>query len=369
MCLVVNENVHQSYTSERLQVREALTRSAFEVEPSFAEYHYRPTVRLNELVEHKALFVDAGASAQLKRIQVEVFPVVDGLCKRYANEISAERGVCLAAEEADSIVLVIQPSAVEEHSFSNCIKLQPSNGSSHLELDVIHTSSCSNIITARDTLRMATAYDEVRQKLQNAWHERSWIGHTNDPNAHEHKSTEFGWSTMPGGSTKQKDARSMRRAFELNSMLCDEGSSFFNGYLHPILPLLWARLVACYPSAAQSMIDQVPVQYRLCGTAFTKVTVALNNPTPLHVDYNNVGVTALMCFDVSDGSVDELMGGSHVIIGANFKQAIIIKDTRAGTMILGDYKRILHGNLATQQGRRFIVTAYTSRSLVTLVNT
>lgn len=360
-------DVPKSYTSERLQVRDALARSALEVDPSFAEYHYRPMARLNEVLQYQACVVDA-TSVHFKEIKLNAFPVVDGLCKRYVNEISAERGVCLVAEQKDSMVWVMQQFMHDELLFSNAIPLQPTKGSSNLEVDMIHTCSCSDIISLEEAAGMATAYERVRRRLENAWHERSWIGHTNDPHAHEHKSTEFGWSTMPGGSTKQKHAQCMRRPFQLKSMLCDEGCSFFDMYLRPILPLLWKKLMEYYPSAGASMLAQVPVQYRLCGTAFTKVTVAVNNPTPLHVDYNNVGITALICFDVSDGSTGSLVGGSHVIIDTDFRHAIIIKDTRAGVMILGDYKRILHGNFATQHGRRFIVSAYTSRSLLTLVN-
>ena len=59
--------------------------------------------------------------------------------------------------------------------------------------------------------RMGRAYEHVRRRVQNAWHEQAWRGSTNDPHRLEHQSTEFGWSTMPGGAPKQKAARAAGR--------------------------------------------------------------------------------------------------------------------------------------------------------------
>eukprot|EP00965_Chrysotila_dentata_P159439 5267243-Pleurochrysis_carterae.AAC.1 len=50
----------------------------------------------------------------------------------------------------------------------------------------------------------------------------------------------------------------------------------------------------------------------LMGTGFTKVTVAINNPTPMHVDGNNIGLSVLCAFDVAR-TEDQLRGGSHVV--------------------------------------------------------
>ena len=43
------------------------------------------------------------------------------------------------------------------------------------------------------------------------------------------------------------------------------------------------------------------------------------------------------------------------------------RDGTLGVTIVGDYRRVLHSNLATRKGRRLIVTCYTSQSLVNLV--
>eukprot|EP00965_Chrysotila_dentata_P057665 1911737-Pleurochrysis_carterae.AAC.1 len=39
-------------------------------------------------------------------------------------------------------------------------------------------------------------------------------------------------------------------------------------------------------------------EHRLENTGFTKVTVAINNPTSVHTDRGNLGQTFLMCYDV-----------------------------------------------------------------------
>jgi hypothetical protein len=50
-------------------------------------------------------------------------------------------------------------------------------------------------------------YDSIRNKFEKDWHEQRWRGTTNDPHRDDHKSTEFGWSTMPGDSPQQQAAK------------------------------------------------------------------------------------------------------------------------------------------------------------------
>eukprot|EP00965_Chrysotila_dentata_P049959 1655631-Pleurochrysis_carterae.AAC.1 len=69
------------------------------------------------------------------------------------------------------------------------------------------------------------------------------------------------------------------------------------------------------------MIASSTKRTRLARTGFTKVTVALNNPTPLHVDKNNVGVTGLVAFDVSTAT-EPLVGGSHIVVSDDLKTAL-----------------------------------------------
>eukprot|EP00965_Chrysotila_dentata_P220460 6191789-Pleurochrysis_carterae.AAC.1 len=71
------------------------------------------------------------------------------------------------------------------------------------------------------------------------------------------------------------------------------------------------------------MLSQVRAEHSLEGTGFTKVTVALNNPTPVHNDYGNIGQTFLMCQDVS-AEKESLSGGVHVLVDAEFAKAYVL---------------------------------------------
>ena len=126
----------------------------------------------------------------------------------------------------------------------------------------------------------------------------------------------------------------------------------------------WDALVAKFPGTCKAMLDAVPPTYRLEGTGFTKVTIAINNPTPLHFDDNNEGLTFLFSIDVDGG----LVGGSHIICGLDDEAAVLVHDSPVGVITIGDYRRVLHSNFATRCGRRFILTAYCSTELLKRVN-
>lgn len=44
--------------------------------------------------------------------------------------------------------------------------------------------------------------------------------------------------------------------------------------------------------------------------------------------------------------------------------ALVVRECEAGTLILGDYSRVLHGNLATIAGNRMVINAYCSKTTV-----
>ena len=88
--------------------------------------------------------------------------------------------------------------------------------------------------------------------------------------------------------------------------------------------------------ACREMLERVPVEYRLAGTAFTKVTLALNNPTPVHRDDNNFGLTFLICFELDEAG--SLVGGSHVIYSEGYERAVLVSDCPEGVVLLGDYR-------------------------------
>ena len=155
----------------------------------------------------------------------------------------------------------------------------------------------------------------------------------------------------------------------------------------------WRLLFERYPKAAAQMLAAVPEEYRLNSTGFTKVTVAIDNPTPIHYDGQpapsrtiwthrygeglvltggtrpadqNFGVTFLLSFELDEAG--RLVGGSHVLCGSDDGTTVIVLDNPNGVIYMGDYRRVLHANAATRgNGRRFILTAYCSKSLVDLV--
>eukprot|EP00965_Chrysotila_dentata_P203698 6181894-Pleurochrysis_carterae.AAC.1 len=87
------------------------------------------------------------------------------------------------------------------------------------------------------------------------------------------------------------------------------GAFFFVEHIEPLMRAAWHALCDEFPDVGLEM-PAAAGSYGLASTRFTKTTVALNNPTPLHYDRGNFGVTALVSFDVT-GLDDELRGGSH----------------------------------------------------------
>eukprot|EP00965_Chrysotila_dentata_P043775 1455486-Pleurochrysis_carterae.AAC.1 len=83
----------------------------------------------------------------------------------------------------------------------------------------------------------------------------------------------------------------------------------------------WAACVEEDAAACAATLAKVPARYRLVGTEFTKATVSVNNPTTAHTDFANIGLTCLIAYDVSRGT-ERLMGGSHVLVDANFQAAV-----------------------------------------------
>lgn len=141
-----------------------------------------------------------------------------------------------------------------------------------------------------------------------------------------------------------------------------EGKAFYDEHVEPLLDDAWLLLAERHPKAAAEMLAAVPEEYRLKPeVGFTKVTVAVDNPTPLHYDDGNFGATFLASFEIdSDGA---LVGGSHVLCCNEEEQVVIVGDCAEGVVFLGDYRRVLHSNAARRGGRRFVVTAYCSKSL------
>ena len=218
---------------------------------------------------------------------------------------------------------------------------------------------------------------------------------------------QFGWSTYIGSAPKQLQAQSQNKGFKLNAWEHKGGRAFYKKHMSDLLPAAWKVMVERYPKMCDAMLKALPPEYRLQGTGFSKVTIAINNPvrartlpaqltqdmhtsthmcdalrtpqhsrrltrrgfvqTPLHFDDNNFGLTFLISFDLNDNL--EPGSGSHVLCSTDGAVAMQVHDSAHGVVCLGDYRRVLHSNRAvtTSGGERLIVTAYCSQTLVDLV--
>ena len=115
-------------------------------------------------------------------------------------------------------------------------------------------------------------------------------------------------------------------AFKLSAWQSDEGSAFYKTHVASFLSLAWRHVQVRYPRASAEMLAAVPAEYRLEGTGFTKVTLAVNNPTHVHFDHNNFGITCLVCIDL-DGDLD---GGSHVMYNLDLTAAVVVQTNTEG---------------------------------------
>lgn len=201
-------------------------------------------------------------------------------------------------------------------------------------------------------------YKRLQGRLGGAWRLSKWKAYSSDPFKGSCQSIDFGYSRMPGGSVLQSRAREAGAAYELKSMRDAEGRCFFQEMIVPWLQQAWKRVEAESSQAALLMMEQTTCAAQLAGTGFTKVTVAANNPTPLHVDGNNVGLTVVCSFDVSGST--QLVGGSHIIVDAGNDFAVLVEDAPDGVHVVGPYGKLLHCNLATLSGCRLVLAAYAS---------
>lgn len=210
--------------------------------------------------------------------------------------------------------------------------------------------------------RAAAAYARVRGSIEKPWRGQSWRASTGDKFATTARATEFGWSTFPGGSKKQRAALAAGVAYKVTAWTCAAGRNFYNMYLRPLVRKAWAACMDEDEAVCRATLAAVPPKYRLEGTGFSKVTIATDNPTPIHTDYANAGLTCIVCFDISDERC-VLQGGHHVLLDVDFRSAYVFEDSREGIMLIGPYASVLHGNLATTQGSRLAISCYSNTFL------
>ena len=70
-----------------------------------------------------------------------------------------------------------------------------------------------------------------------------------------------------------------------------KGRNFYKKHIEPRLPGWFQCLEDEFPKLSAEMRRRVPQKYGLAGTPFTKITVAINNATPVHHDQKNFGLT------------------------------------------------------------------------------
>eukprot|EP00965_Chrysotila_dentata_P092710 3060073-Pleurochrysis_carterae.AAC.1 len=61
-----------------------------------------------------------------------------------------------------------------------------------------------------------------------------------------------------------------------------------------------------------------------------------------------------MAHNVSDVDEPPLQGGSHIMLDPDMKAVIVVEDHADGVFLIGDYANVLHANLASTSGRRFV---------------
>lgn len=96
------------------------------------------------------------------------------------------------------------------------------------------------------------------------------------------------------------------------------------------------------------------------GGTETKVTVQLNCTVPVHVDKENFGLTWAVIVSLQMRG-EKFRGGGHALISNEHDEkgaALIIRDSRWGILVVGDYARVMHASLSVRAGRRLVITGY-----------
>ena len=120
----------------------------------------------------------------------------------------------------------------------------------------------------------------------------------------------------------------------------------------PLVEEMWDEFVRKSPDKAAAAKAAVRPEFCIGRSGWTKLTMALDNPSPVHHDRGNLAWSGV--FELCS---DDLEWGDHVIMD---NDNVYMFKPRSGTLFLGPYKFTRHGNLATAKGGRWICTAYVS---------
>lgn len=213
-------------------------------------------------------------------------------------------------------------------------------------------------------------YQKIQCKMENNWHLKRVVM-TNDF-FHQQKSTEFAFFTFPGKSECQRICTAKKIPYQLKSMT--KAKEFYENFMAAMIWLAWKETRHAFPDKSAAMLDAAPIKFRVENMGFTKLTITVNNPTPLHYNNNKYGVTHQVMYGVDENlhaSYDR--NGHHVLVGCDFMSGMFVDADTRGTFIIGNYLRILHANCAifptgrdnsNNEKARLIITCYCSQSLV-----
>ena len=204
-------------------------------EPEYCK-NYRPVLEVMQLLSVAPIMRPVKSNMLLHRQRISLPSCASfagqrraGPFGRFRPELSAERGIAETLLTHVGVVHVLRPLNRGE-ALSLSIRVNEWQGQhnqslhtvAHEEGDFVYIAGgalsgdawedpnssidlgdvAAPTLTPSQVQTMCDAYDRVRLGLQNAWHEQSWRGNTNDSHRNFHKSTEFGWSTMPGRVTR-----------------------------------------------------------------------------------------------------------------------------------------------------------------------
>ena len=246
---------------------------------------------------------------------------------------------------------------------------------------------------------------------------RSELG-CDDPLLHDRKTVEFGTAATPGNSRRDASTEPYLTAVTVN----EPGKHFYETHVVPLLDYAWLEAMQRYGSLCAEMLAATSsdTSVRIGKTGFTKVralaqltssaapyvvpsplplphththpphapppppppplpfhpsspllappraqaTVSTNNPSPVHFDATNVGVTVVLAWKVTS----DLSGGEHILFditaGNEPTRAVVFEDDARGLRFMGDYRNVLHSNFGTLRGERFVVSAYCNLKVV-----
>eukprot|EP00965_Chrysotila_dentata_P073515 2428226-Pleurochrysis_carterae.AAC.1 len=89
---------------------------------------------------------------------------------------------------------------------------------------------------------------------------------------------------FPGGSRKQKAVLERGKAYRVAALLHPAGAAFYRKYLRPLVQRAWVHCMREDAKVCAETLAVVRPEHRLEDAGFTKVAVAINNPTPVHTD-------------------------------------------------------------------------------------